>query len=633
VVASNTAALVGTSVGRYRLERLLGQGGMGSVYLAVQPDIGAKVAIKVISLERANDPTLTERLFAEARAVNVIQHEHIVNIIDLTKLDDGRPAIVMEYLAGAPLHHVLRRYGTLPIGNAVDLILETLSALGAAHEAGIIHRDFKPPNLVVTPEGHAKVVDFGIAKFLTDSPTSTMTGHVLGTVPYMSPEQATGAPLDGRSDLFAVGVVLYECLIGERPFPGQNIYELLREFREGPPALCELRPNLPKELEAVVLRSLAVDEDDRFQTAGEMADALQAVRDELPKDAWRELDTSPVDPELPKPGELASTEAAAPPPEREAGTRDMRTPSSDAHRTAREVPSAPRSKPAQASEVEPEHKAPAPPTRRPPSRRLARDKSAWNTVVLLFAGIGIAAVIFAIIVLVRGRDEPAEVAAVAVAKVTTDAGAARQQPESGDAAAVNTEGLDQWAPDGAVAAPDAGKAMASPKTRANADVKPEKKVVAPVDDIDKLDAIAWLPEATKRAKTMIPDPVPYGIRSYVLADGTTGRRSATYHFFSPSLSKRKGAKWCGARVEAGRSKVIVYPLSRCKTPPRLKLPKCSSSALWQVAKNAGFKEDRYNLECRRKSGLWRLQEWGNEIRNNPDCVVDHSFDDVTEYGY
>ncbi|MBT8495274.1 MAG: serine/threonine protein kinase, partial [Deltaproteobacteria bacterium] len=197
--------LIGTMVQRYRLSRLLGAGGMGRVYEAEHPEVGARVAVKVLTSEEQDS---VARFFAEARAVNLIRHEGIVDILDLTHLPDGRPCIIMEYLEGASLQ-VLLSGGAMGLGTTCRLTIQILDALGAAHEHGILHRDLKPDNIFVSPSGRATLVDFGVAKLSSGTTVRTEAGIVVGTVPYMSPEQAMDEPLDPRSDLFSIGVVLY----------------------------------------------------------------------------------------------------------------------------------------------------------------------------------------------------------------------------------------------------------------------------------------------------------------------------------------------------------------------------------------------------------------------------------------
>jgi serine/threonine-protein kinase len=286
-------ALLGKLIGSYLIARRIGAGGMGQVYRAVHPDIGSRVAIKVLSHECSQNRDLVERFFAEARAVNVIRHEGIVNVLDLSSLPDGRPYIVMEHLDGEALSALIRRRGALPFGSLAYLMLEVLDALRAAHEKGIVHRDLKPDNVFVTPAGHAKVLDFGIAKLkpeLGAMSDGTRTGSLLGTPHYMSPEQAMGRQADARSDLYAVAVILYEGFTGRRPFDAPTLYELLKQqVEQYPPPPTSLRPDLPPALEHVLRRGLDKDPAQRFQSAAELAAALASAASSLTGDAFAPL--------------------------------------------------------------------------------------------------------------------------------------------------------------------------------------------------------------------------------------------------------------------------------------------------------------------------------------------------------
>ncbi len=300
---SGADPLIGQMIGSYRIVEPIGAGGMGTVYAAEQPAIGARVAVKVLSHSDARDPKANQRLFAEARAVNLIRHEHIVNILDLTTLADGRPCVVMEYLDGKPLSVLLAERGALPLASFAVLIRQVLAGLSAAHEQGIVHRDLKPANIFVSPEGNAKLLDFGIAKFLGPEALAaqlTAAGFVLGTVPYMSPEQATGEPVDALTDVFAAGAVLYEGAIGQRPFSGRNVPVLCEEHAQGPQRPSQLRPSIPAAYEAVILRALAAERRERFPSAAEMAKALEAAAAGLP-----EAERAPLIP--PPPGGAVET--------------------------------------------------------------------------------------------------------------------------------------------------------------------------------------------------------------------------------------------------------------------------------------------------------------------------------------
>jgi len=286
--------LLGTDVGRYRLSRLLGEGGMGRVYLAVQPVIGSRVAVKILSDQCARDPELLDRFFAEARAVNLIRHENIVSVIDLSTLPDGRPFIVMEFIEGQTLAELVYG-GWLPLGGVVQVMTEILSALGAAHAIGIVHRDLKPDNIIVTAEGHAKVLDFGIAKLAPSLQAAlsprTRTGALLGTPAYMAPEQITGSgQVDARADLYAAGIVLFEAVTGRAPFMHPTLFDLMKaHMEETPPSPRSIRADLPVEIEAVILRAMAKHPSQRFQSAGEMMQALHAASSGLSADQWKAL--------------------------------------------------------------------------------------------------------------------------------------------------------------------------------------------------------------------------------------------------------------------------------------------------------------------------------------------------------
>ncbi|HEX4423464.1 MAG TPA: serine/threonine-protein kinase, partial [Kofleriaceae bacterium] len=286
--------LLGTEVGRYRMARLIGEGGMGRVYLAIQPAIGSRVAIKILSDQCARSPELLDRFFAEARAVNLIHHESIVSVIDMAQLPDGRPFIVMEYVEGKTLAAVVRG-GPVPLGGLVQVMSEVLSALTAAHAIGIVHRDLKPDNILITAEGHAKVLDFGIAKLAPElhqqlSPR-TRTGALLGTPQYMAPEQISGSGnVDPRTDLYAAGIVVYELATGRLPFTGETLFDLMRAHLEQPPPPPRtLRRDLPPALEQAILTALAKKPDDRFHSAAEMSQALHQAASALPPDQWRSL--------------------------------------------------------------------------------------------------------------------------------------------------------------------------------------------------------------------------------------------------------------------------------------------------------------------------------------------------------
>ena len=288
----NTAAdpLLGTQVGSYQISHVIGQGGMGRVYAAVDPAVGSRVAIKVINEEYARDRDLCDRFFAEARAVNFIRHENIVKVIDLLTLPDGRPVIVMELIEGTTLRDLVR-VGPTPLGSVAHVMIDVLSALAAAHAAGIIHRDLKPDNILVTASGRAKVLDFGIAKLTRPLPPNaprTRTGAVLGTPEYMAPEQISGGRVDARTDVYAAGVVLFEALTGRRPFDGPSDFEVMRAHVDlSPPSARSIRAAIPAEIENVIATALAKNPLHRFANATAMATALHGASAVLASAEWR----------------------------------------------------------------------------------------------------------------------------------------------------------------------------------------------------------------------------------------------------------------------------------------------------------------------------------------------------------
>src|SRR6476646_4157713 len=215
------STILGTTLsGRYRLEARIGSGGMSTVYRALDETLQRQVAIKLMNREITNDSDQLERFRREARAVAQLSHPHIVGVIDAGE-DEGRPYIVFEYVEGETLKERIRRMGRLPVEEAIAYAIEIARALGCAHANHIVHRDIKPQNVLLDAEGSAKVTDFGIARSLRDDGL-TADGRVLGTTDYVSPEQALGHDVNGQSDIYSLGVVLYEMLTGTVPFSGEN---------------------------------------------------------------------------------------------------------------------------------------------------------------------------------------------------------------------------------------------------------------------------------------------------------------------------------------------------------------------------------------------------------------------------
>jgi serine/threonine-protein kinase len=255
---------VGTQLsGRYRLDAQIGAGGMSTVYRAFDTVLERPVAIKLMHREIASDSDQLERFRREARSVAQLNHPHIVTVIDAGE-DANTPYIVFEYVQGETLKERIRRLGRLPIVEAIAYAIEISRALGAAHERGIVHRDIKPQNVLIDAEGSAKVTDFGIARSLADEGL-TADGRVLGTTDYVSPEQALGHAVTGQSDIYSLGICLYEMLTGDVPFKGDNqVAVAMRHVREELPDLQYLRPEASAALAAVIDRMTAKDLNRRY---------------------------------------------------------------------------------------------------------------------------------------------------------------------------------------------------------------------------------------------------------------------------------------------------------------------------------------------------------------------------------
>lgn len=262
---------------RYRLDAEVGTGGMSTVYRAFDTLLERQVAIKLMHRDIARHGDQLERFRREARAVAQLNHPHIVQVIDFGE-DDNTPYIVLEFVDGETLKERIRRLGRLPISEAVAYAIEIGRALQAAHERHIVHRDVKPQNVLVDEEGSAKVTDFGIARTL-DQEGLTADGRVLGTTDYVSPEQALGQPVTGQSDVYSLGVVLFEMLTGDVPFKGENqVAVAMKHVREELPDVQIRRPEVSAALAAVLDRATAKDLDDRYPDAGsfiaDLEDAL-----------------------------------------------------------------------------------------------------------------------------------------------------------------------------------------------------------------------------------------------------------------------------------------------------------------------------------------------------------------------
>ncbi|MFW6084204.1 MAG: serine/threonine-protein kinase, partial [Gemmatimonadota bacterium] len=254
-------ALSGRTIDQYRIRELIGRGGMGEVYRARDTRLGRDVALKFLPEWLSRDPAARDRFVVEARSVSSIDHTNVCTLYDLGESDDGRLFLIMPCYEGASLKQRLAR-GPLPVEKAVDVALQAARGLAAAHERGVVHRDVKPGNLLLTEDGRVKILDFGVAK-LADVHL-TRTGETPGTASYMSPEQRTGGEADSRSDLWSLGAVLYEMLTGDRP--------------TGPSAVRSGLASVPPALAEIVERLLAESPDDRYPDARSLAEDLAVSR-------------------------------------------------------------------------------------------------------------------------------------------------------------------------------------------------------------------------------------------------------------------------------------------------------------------------------------------------------------------
>ena len=314
-------SLAGQSFGQYRLLSLLGAGGMGEVYLAEDTRLDRRVALKVLPSHLTTDQTQVGRFQQEARAASALNHPNIVTIYEINEAA-GTHYIATEYIEGMTLRSRLAR-GETTISEALDIAIQIASALNAAHSAGVVHRDIKPENIMLRPDGYVKVLDFGIAKLTErqrpapddEAPTRALVqtgkGVVMGTAHYMSPEQTRGVQVDARTDIWSLGVVLYEMLAGSAPFAGESVSDCIASILKTEPVpLTAITPAIPAQLEWIVQKALRKDRDERYQTAKELLSDLRAVKQEA--EALAQLERS-VSPEMSaRVGAVATSGAQAP---------------------------------------------------------------------------------------------------------------------------------------------------------------------------------------------------------------------------------------------------------------------------------------------------------------------------------
>src|SRR3954447_26748412 len=266
---------------RYELGEILGFGGMSEVHLARDLRLHRDVAVKVLRADLARDPSFYLRFRREAQNAAALNHPAIVAVYDTGEAEMATgplPYIVMEYVDGVTLRDIVHTEGPMPSKRAIEVIADACQALNFSHQHGIIHRDVKPANIMISKAGAVKVMDFGIARALADANSVTQTAAVIGTAQYLSPEQARGEKVDARSDVYSLGCVLYEILTGEPPFVGDSpVAVAYQHVREDPVPPSQKNPSLSPELDAVVLKALAKNPDKRYQTAAEMRTDLVRV--------------------------------------------------------------------------------------------------------------------------------------------------------------------------------------------------------------------------------------------------------------------------------------------------------------------------------------------------------------------
>jgi serine/threonine-protein kinase len=285
--ALQSSVVIGETLGQYKIVDLIGHGGMAAVYVGEHVMVRHRVAIKVVHPRHLDSPRMAQRFLNEARAVAAIRHPGIVEFYDLGRADDGRAYIVMELLAGETIASRMRK-GAVPVAQAISYARQMASALGAAHECGIVHRDLKPANVFLVPDPdvrfgeRAKILDFGIAKHTEDREELTGAGVLVGTPAHMSPEQCRGERIDGRSDVYALGILLYHMVTGREPFDEGTTGEIVtRQICEDVPPASVVQPSVPVALSDVIARCMQKNRAQRFATMSAVADVLGGVAEAL----------------------------------------------------------------------------------------------------------------------------------------------------------------------------------------------------------------------------------------------------------------------------------------------------------------------------------------------------------------
>jgi serine/threonine protein kinase len=272
--------IVGKAIGRFEIAEMIGEGGMAKVYRAYDPEINRSVALKILKDEHCSDEEHNSRFINEGKAAGALTHPNIVTIYDVGKLDNV-PYIIMELLEGENLGDILRAGERISLQAVIDLAIEMAGALGYAHKKGVIHRDLKPDNIMMGADGaSAKITDFGIARMEeAGSIESTQVGMMLGTPRYMSPEQACGTTIDGRSDLFTLGVIMYELITGQKAFTAESIPTLIKQIVDKDPTpIRQINSQAPPGLQRIVAKLLQKKPEKRFQSGAELLVALERER-------------------------------------------------------------------------------------------------------------------------------------------------------------------------------------------------------------------------------------------------------------------------------------------------------------------------------------------------------------------
>ena len=297
----------GQKIGRYEIVSLTGEGGMGEVYLAHDSRLGRKVALKLLPAYLSKDKSRLRRFEQEARSASALSHPNVCMIYEVGENEENRPYIAMEFVEGITLRQRLEQ-GEIKLTEALDIAIQVASALTAAHEAGITHRDIKPENIMIRRDGYVKILDFGLAKLaeeqrqtsliLTKSQTksgvNTEPGVVLGTAQYMSPEQARGKPVDARTDIWALGAVLYEMAAGRPAFEGETTSDIIAGVLERDPVpLARYTQKLPENVEWIVSKALRKDKEERYQTSKELLTDLRNIKQRLEFESELERSSPP----------------------------------------------------------------------------------------------------------------------------------------------------------------------------------------------------------------------------------------------------------------------------------------------------------------------------------------------------